>query len=233
MESFKKFLTTNERKIYPVYSRTLFIKEIDSSRLFKIRSNEIADRIRDAVYNVRLGTKVNAIRITKNNPSIVVDLVIEMRDERYTSDISKTTELLDIIDQRILTSLIPSGGEIGSIWRICSVTGVPSIKTKTKTLLIDSTAGPSIKTINLHDIWKTVDCEVLSFYNPDQIDGCVLGILKIPSIREIRMVNFSHNNPFDTDGWFDIVKRHVEGDKDVLDCQEELRTAGLRQYGKF
>lgn len=61
---------------------------------------------------------------------------------------------------------------------------------------------------------------------------------KGPLLSLLRISNLNHVTPGirlqsgDTDKACDIITMHLRGDKDMLDCQEELRSAGLREYGR-
>lgn len=66
---------------------------------------------------------------------------------------------------------------------------------------------------------------------PGSLKSHVLGVLMIPGLVSIGVT--------DEDMRFELVKvvwiinNHLAGDRDILECQEELRSTGLREYGKL
>ena len=56
------------------------------------------------------------------------------------------------------------------------------------------------------------------------LKSSMLGIMLVKELQEIY---------FDNKEVQDIFNRHLKGDKDILDCQEELITNGLKEYAKL
>ncbi len=89
---------------------------------------------------------------------------------------------------------------------------------------INFKASASLKNIN-----KIVNCESIHFIDIELITGNVLGLLIIPKLKTIYNENFEQDDTL----WFNIMDAHIEGDKDILDCQEELITNKLKEYAKL
>lgn len=65
---------------------------------------------------------------------------------------------------------------------------------------------------------------------PGSVTSHVLGILLIPELIEISSINGIN---VELSAAIDIINKHLRCDRDILECQEELRSAGLREYGKL
>lgn len=86
----------------------------------------------------------------------------------------------------------------------------------------------NLKTFNGAENIK--NSEVLLLKDTKKWVGPVLGLLKSPAKSRI----YCQNGPGQPDpGWFEILKRHWDSDRDILDCQEELITAGFKDYAKI
>jgi hypothetical protein len=61
------------------------------------------------------------------------------------------------------------------------------------------------------------------------IKSNILGLLMIKKLEEFRTIdNFNY-----FDKICEIINKHLQGDRDVLECQEELITNGYRHYAKL
>lgn len=83
---------------------------------------------------------------------------------------------------------------------------------------------PWAKPFTLSGIDKQLDCEYIRLSHPEKIVGNVLSLLKI---KKFRMIYCQ-----DAPKWVKIVNSHLL-QKDILECQEELITTGLKQYAKL
>ncbi len=78
--------------------------------------------------------------------------------------------------------------------------------------------------VSFHNIHKKLKCNLLTIsFATGKITDSVLGLLYI------KHLHFQSTNA----EWKQIILKHSEGDKDILECQEELITNGLRQYAKL
>lgn len=69
---------------------------------------------------------------------------------------------------------------------------------------------------------------------PASIESHILGVLLIPRLQSITVIGVEVD--IDTSPLINaanILNKHLAGDRDILDCQEELRAAGLREFGKL
>lgn len=85
---------------------------------------------------------------------------------------------------------------------------------------------------SLKGIHKNLKCKTLNFYasSCNNIQEGGLGILLIKNLEEI-LPPYS-TNVTDID-WIKIIIKHFKGDKDVLECQEELIENGYKQFAKL
>lgn len=68
---------------------------------------------------------------------------------------------------------------------------------------------------------------------PKSVTSHVLGILLIPRLNKIFTTGPLDIEVQPISRVIVIINRHLESDRDILECQEELRTVGLREYGKL
>lgn len=64
---------------------------------------------------------------------------------------------------------------------------------------------------------------------PECVESHVLGILLIPNLKEVD----SYDATDKLERAISIINKHLRDDRDILECQEDLRTAGLREYGRL
>lgn len=100
------------------------------------------------------------------------------------------------------------------------------IKIETKAITLHYSIVPD-ESISLHDIHKKIDCEHLQINGTSKIKDSVLGLLKIKKLKTLRVIGLNKAE------WFDIVLKHFQTDKNILDCQEELMDNGLKRYAKL
>lgn len=117
------------------------------------------------------------------------------------------------------------GQLIASSQNLTSLEGIP------KYLLngIDISDNPIISGAGIEKLVKTCKGEMIL---PGQIKSHVLGLLLIDGITDVKFGAW-HGDPYANPQLSDIMTKHLRGDRDILDCQEELRTAGLREYGRL
>lgn len=68
---------------------------------------------------------------------------------------------------------------------------------------------------------------------PTSLTSHVLGVLLIPGFEKLMVSSIARDLAPELTTAMDIINKHLQGDKDILECQEELRTAGLREFGKL
>lgn len=85
---------------------------------------------------------------------------------------------------------------------------------------------------SLRGIHKNLKCKTLNFYaaSCNNIQEGGLGILLIKNLQEILLPYSSAATDIE---WIKIIKKHFDGDKDVLECQEELIENGYKQFAKL
>jgi hypothetical protein len=84
----------------------------------------------------------------------------------------------------------------------------------------------------LTGIEKLIRCSDLYILRCEVLEPTgVLSLLKIKDCVIYLENGFKNGGPLCK--WADIVQGHLDGDKDVMDCHEELTRAGLKAYAKF
>jgi len=80
---------------------------------------------------------------------------------------------------------------------------------------------------HLKGIGKDYSVEINGFLDIDRcpIKSHMLGILKI---KKLDRIHFNFNRKVR-----DIINKHLESDRDILACQEELIEAGLKEYARL
>lgn len=80
---------------------------------------------------------------------------------------------------------------------------------------------------NIHKYLKKIGGII---YLPITIRSNILGLLLIPSLEEVRLGAPSHGSLVEA---ISIVNKHLQGERDIHVCQEELIDAGLAAYAKL
>ncbi len=102
----------------------------------------------------------------------------------------------------------------------------------------------SIYSIDIHNftnVHKYINAETIVFDNVDplghrvpiKIASNVLSFLKIPKLEHIHIKQFAKDEGNEIDQVFKILNKHLQNDKDILECQEELITNGFKEYAKL
>lgn len=82
---------------------------------------------------------------------------------------------------------------------------------------------------SLHNIHKHIDLIGGELYLPITIASHVLGVMKIKELQRIIIVdNQAKQTPLEV-----IINKHLQGDRNIHDCQEELLEAGLTEFAKL
>jgi hypothetical protein len=83
---------------------------------------------------------------------------------------------------------------------------------------------------SLKGIHKAIgECDWLSIEKCENIKSSVLGLVILAKKMPVTLKCSSGNLP----DWVPILNRHLTGDKDILECQEELITNGLKEFAKL
>ena len=84
---------------------------------------------------------------------------------------------------------------------------------------------PNMKLTNID---KLIKGDEITFNRCETIVGNVLSLLRI---KHDSLFLFSNTKPVPE--WIPIVTSHLKGNKDILDCQDELIDAGFKEYAKL
>lgn len=104
-------------------------------------------------------------------------------------------------------------------------TEVPHFKVKCKYMSLDLILPER----SFHNVHKMIECEELTFTgNMLNIKDSVLGLLLIKGLTYLDFGIKNKKAP-----WVQIIFNHFKGDKDVLECQEELIENGFKEYAKL
>jgi hypothetical protein len=97
--------------------------------------------------------------------------------------------------------------------------GFPKLFVGTKNLYMNCSKVPSLSGSN-----KIINCEKLKFCFAHNIKGNILSLMIMSKLKKVEAT---------TTDWLDIINKHLTGDRDLLDCKEELMNAGLKEYAKL
>lgn len=100
--------------------------------------------------------------------------------------------------------------------------GLPSFKVSYPRIRVDNPVKGSISGIE-----KLIgECESLEINECENIEGGVLSLFKL----DIEHIELSSDfNP----KWIQIIQQHLDHNRDILECREELIQAGLKDYAKL
>ena len=210
MQSFKQFLKENE------YSETTlaFFWRTDSPI-----NNETAERLLTPVLeNLEFTAKCFL------SPRIV-NIYIEKLGDITQSYID---ELYSKIEGVLGTN---NSTNHRSIYHI-SIKGLPehTINTPNTTVLMNC-FGPTVYTNTLSGLDKKIlACEFFQLTGSEAIEKNVLSILRLKA-KKIYLID-DDNIRGRKIKWAEIVNKHLE-DRDILQCQEDLIDAGLKDFAKL
>jgi hypothetical protein len=85
---------------------------------------------------------------------------------------------------------------------------------------------------SLHNIHKHIDSIGQTFYINARVTDSVLGLLKIKDIVDVFILGQQHEVT-DLKQVVKILNKHLQGDRNIFDCQSELIDAGLDDYAKL
>lgn len=87
--------------------------------------------------------------------------------------------------------------------------------------------------ISLKDIHKKLSCTqgtIIETYALQNITSNALGLMMIKGCKNYMILNGYVPEDFE---WITIIQRHMRGDRDVLDCQEELIRTGFKEIARL
>ena len=193
--------------------------------------------------NTSIDFEVNAKRQIKD--ILGLDSTLEIKDSSKASNIRvyltpdfdfSTEAIIKLFKLRVYECLHDVSTDITAVSTyIIRCDGFPKFTIKLDT---NSTIWPDRFWINcktskgnltsLSGLDKVVPYKVIGFENPQLIKSNVLSLLRIK-----QLVNIDLAGSFDDNlEWFHILDNHLE-DKDILQCQEDLIDAGLKDYAKL
>jgi hypothetical protein len=79
---------------------------------------------------------------------------------------------------------------------------------------------------DFHNVHKHIQAtSSITIVKAERIKSSVLGFMLMPELETIYRSNICE--------WVKIINRHLKGERDILDCQEEFITKGLKEYAKL
>lgn len=228
MDTFKTFLLENHDKIYPEYGFSYNLSDndlattsspADCGRL----SRELLKTLRDKhkKWVSFTGSKVHAIP-AHGRKIFHIDIRFKVRHGGYAADDERINRLA--IDQfaGLIKSVLGDGTlELERVHPV-TITGVPFIKVKADTVMLD----PKTE-ISLSGLWLVLDCKTLIIKKPDLITSTVLGLLRVKNLKTIMPQESVAPR------WIAILRKYLD-DRDVNACQEEmLEYPELKELAKF
>lgn len=116
-------------------------------------------------------------------------------------------------------------GNVNAFGSFVISTEVPDFKIKCKYMSFDLILPER----SFHNVHKMIECEELTFTgNLLNIKDSALGLLLIKGLTHLDFGMRNKSIP-----WVEIIFRHFKGDRDVLECQEELIEKGFKNYAKL
>jgi hypothetical protein len=207
MQSFKQYLTEGQtNKLTLIIGLTL---ENDITAETFTKAEQI---IKNEFPKIKL-----FLNLTKD--SITID-VLEMK----SSDCN--TPNLENISEKIISEVKYCGENMKfkieeHIYVQLSSEGVPTAPISFEEIVLDAN-----KNDTLTGIEKNIKAFTLYLRQCEHISGGVLSLLKMTDVTEVYLEGTNC-------GWMEIVQKHLDGDGDILECQEELIEAGFKEYAKL
>lgn len=203
---------------YPEYEIDVYLMNnwhVRSTSKFKSDVRAVMNGLSDKIKVVNL--EIDDL----DSDQMVLDLIVRVEDESYSSNPDAMTKYCDEIRDRLSKVLrITVHVEIFESHHACSVCGIPSIRVVAPNVHLTADGITSLRGIT-----GKLDCMQLVIVDPhSSIKSGVLELLKMKSLR--RLESNTHIE------WVSIVNKHLSGDRDMLDCQEDLRSAGLKEYAR-
>ena len=211
MQNFKQFLLENES---PLARLRFSIFTNDST----LDSNYTKDEI---FFFLKKYCKTKNF----NNTEIHIDeWEFEINLYQITENVYTNKQLLDTIKNDLVKYVEKVIGDSNSIDEDnstfeLSFAELPKSKVEWDEIAIRPLAANPISLANIHNL---IFCKKLRLGMTKNIKSNVLGLLNMKSD-----INFLLREP-----WTQIVEKYLH-DKDILECQEELIDAGLKDYAKL
>ncbi len=215
MQNFKQFLKEDNSE----YVIKLIVE-------FSIRYEDIEDYLKEQketiIKNIeeKTNTKVFFFDIRKHSFSIELKI---NNDNQLTQLMQIEKEVVDILEKYNSNDSFQHLPNDTNLELLVNHSLPQHIKISFPYIYITAQGPTSFKGIN-----KIIgDFELLQIRNNSKITDSVLGLLLLNKTNRKISLLFSKNE------WVKILNKHLENDNDVLECQEELITNGLRQYAKL
>jgi hypothetical protein len=215
MQNFKQFLKEDNNAEYEI---KLYLE-------YMIRYEDIVDYLNEQKENIidtiKQKTNVNTIDINIRQHSFSIILTIEDTQLNNLKSIENT--IIDILEQHNNDSFQYFNQDTNIELILLNNQLPKNIKINFPQIYISPMRPISFKGIN-----KIIgDFKILDIRNAKNITDSILGLLLLnKSDRKISVI-------FSTLQWTKIVNNCLMADTDILECQEELITNGLRQYAKL
>jgi hypothetical protein len=225
MQNFKQFLTEEDKKGYLRFGKTLIINKKPNA---DVNEDKVTDDIVQMFKDNPLpsGTKLYYRFGRIDNSQIKLDFQFNVLEAKFGNDISHEPIIEQIKDAFEQLPYV-SGKAISDNNDYCYITyGLPEFNVDTSSIIYLGTNGVSAPPSSLHNIHKIISSPHIIIDVPRQVKDSVLGLLLIKKLEKLEEGRF-------IDKWCGIVIKHFNIDKDMLECQEELITNGLRQYAKL
>lgn len=205
-------------------------------------------RLSDLLDSERLPKRF--IEASKRQPAIALDSVKKLLQEELVSQLKREFQIVVYTNETklIFPVIDDSFGHKGVIYNLKSeiqnyLINILELKTLANFnpyVWISNTVHNKITSdeinfnfkvdnVSLHDIHKNLQCSSLMFQNKHRIADSVLGLLLIKDLTQLYDLDYDVKQV----KWFHIVKKHFDSDKDILECQEELRAKGFKAYAKL
>ena len=223
MKNFKEFLVEGHSNVYPEFAIGIFW--VNDGKIDRNTwSDDLRDDISAKINKLRLGYAVDDIDVTMSNfRKFDFTCSIELKDPKFSNDPDVIDEFADNV-MSIIKSL-NSQYEIDDMDIDCFIYGIPTIKTHYSR--VNLVPRPSM---NLSGIEKVLTCDKLIIRDHiEHISKGVLWLLRVPNLRIVYA--YPNTSKVETGApWLKIVNKHLAGDKNFFECQEELFTSGLRRF---
>lgn len=220
MQSFKEFLKEDQEYNYPIVSISVNFNSYKGIDLSKSIGQEITERAFPYYEDlIEKGSEITCTSVGRVSIKTYIKQpgIVDTQDNflRYIEKINLATKkFVDTEETKIpFPETLP-----------VNVVGIPKIMVGTEFLKITCP-----KNFKLTDSEKTINCKTLRLIDPDNIVGNVLSLLKIPNLNRITTAMNINMNIH----WLSYVNNQLQGDRDILECREELIEAGLKDFARF
>jgi hypothetical protein len=200
-----------------------------------------------------VANKNGTVTFKRGTSPIIDDKFLSKYDYELPFNISNA-DYITIIDSKSCkgfpvkcTALIVKSEKITSLEALNTIAkeyvdlNIPNVKKFSGFIDTEVLSINSIGVNNFTNANKYINAETIVFDNidplgrrvPIKIASNVLSFLKIPKLQHIHIKQFAKDEGNEIDQVFSILNKHLQNDKDILECQEELITNGFKEYAKL